>query len=116
MEFDELKNVVVEALEDKKARNIHVLDVRKLTSMTDAMIVATGDSSRQVKALASNVQEKAKEAGAAVMGIEGEETGDWVLVDLGDIIVHLMQPAVREYYNLEALWDSQPQKKAGTPY
>jgi len=108
MELETMKQAVVAALEDIKARNIVVMDVRKLTSMTDYMIVASADSNRQTRALADNVQKKLKESGAQVLGVEGEETGEWVLVDLGSVVVHIMQPAIREYYNLEQLWGGPP--------
>jgi ribosome-associated protein len=88
-----------------------VLDVRKLTSLCDAMIIATAESNRQVKALANHVREKLKEAGAAIMGVEGEETGEWVLVDAGEIVIHVMQPQIRAYYNLEELWGPPPAKR-----
>jgi ribosome-associated protein len=78
--------------------------------MTDYMVIASGESSRQVKALARNVVDKLKQAGVEIVGMEGEETGEWVLVDLGNVIVHVMHPAVREYYNLEELWTSVPKK------
>lgn len=108
-----MKKAVVAALEDIKASDIVVLNVKKLTSMTDYMIIASGESSRQVKALARNVVEKLKERGAEVVGVEGEDSGEWVLVDLGHIIVHVMHPAVREYYNLEELWAAPaPRKRA----
>ena len=99
-----MKKHIVAALEDIKASDITVFNVKKLTSMTDFMIIASAESARQVNALARNVVEKLKERGAEVIGVEGEETGDWVLVDLGSIIVHIMHPAVRAYYNLEELW------------
>ena len=99
-----LQKTAVAALEDIKARNITVLDVRKLTSLYDIMIIATAESSRQVKALSQHVRDALKAAGAKIIGIEGEQTGEWVLVDAGDIIVHIMQPATRAYYNLEELW------------
>lgn len=104
MELEAMKQAVIAALEDIKARDIVVMDVRKLTSMTDYMIVASADSNRQTRALADNVQKKLKEVGAHVQGVEGLETGEWVLVDLGSVIVHIMQPTIREYYNLEQLW------------
>jgi ribosome-associated protein len=104
MRLNKVQKTAVSALEDIKARDIVVLDVRKLTSICDALVVASGDSARQVKALAQHVRDKLKEAGARIVGTEGEETGDWVLVDAGDIVVHIMQPAVRAYYNLEELW------------
>jgi len=99
-----LQNVAVDALEDIKARDIVILDVRKLTSLYDTLVIASAESARQVKALAQHVRDKLKEAGASIIGMEGEESGDWVLVDAGDIVVHVMQPAVRAYYNLEELW------------
>lgn len=103
-----LQSTAVAALEDIKARNITVLDVRKLTSLYDTLIIATAESSRQVKALSQHVREALKSAGASIVGVEGEQTGDWVLVDAGDIVVHIMQPATRTYYNLEELWTAKP--------
>ena len=94
----------VAALEDIKARDIVVLDVRRMTALFDKLIVASGDSTRQNKALADNVQVKLKALGATVHGIEGAASGEWILVDLGAVVVHVMQPAVRQYYNLEELW------------
>jgi ribosome-associated protein len=108
MEVEKLKEVVIQALEDIKARDIVTLHTTKLTALFDYVVIASAESSRQTRALAMNVQEKAKEAGGQVVGMEGEQTGDWVLVDLGSIVVHIMQPAVREYYNLEELWSSDP--------
>jgi ribosome-associated protein len=99
-----LQKTAVAALEDIKARNITVLDVRKLTSLYDTMIIATAESSRQVKALSQHVRDALKAAGANIIGIEGEQTGEWVLVDAGELVVHIMQPATRTYYNLEELW------------
>ena len=92
------------ALEDIKAFDVISIDVRKLTSVADFMIIASASSSRQTKALARNVAEKMKEIDIEVIGIEGEEEGSWVLVDVGDIIVHIMTPPTRAYYNLEELW------------
>jgi ribosome-associated protein len=108
MDVEAIKTAVVEALEEIKASDIMVLDVRKMTSLFDYMIVASAESTRQTKALANNVQDKIRHLGARVYGIEGEQTGEWVLVDLGDVIVHVMQPAVRAYYNLEQLWGGRP--------
>ena len=99
-----LQQIAIVALEDIKARDIVAFDVRKLTSLYDTLIVASADSNRQVRALAHHVRDKLKEAGADIIGTEGEETGEWILVDAGDIVVHVMQPAVRAYYNLEELW------------
>lgn len=104
MKSDQLITVIVDALEDIKAHDIDVINVAQLTSMFEYIVIASADSSRQTKALANNVREKVKTAGGKVYNIEGEQTGEWVLVDLGDIIVHIMLPAVREYYNLKALW------------
>lgn len=107
MHLDKLQEVAVAALEDIKARDIEVLDVRPQTSLYDTMVIASADSNRQVKALANHVREKLKEAGAPILGVEGESVGEWILVDAGDIVVHVMQPAVRAYYNLEELWAPQ---------
>jgi ribosome-associated protein len=104
MRVEKLQQVAVAALEDIKARDIAVFDVRHQTSLYDSLIIASADSNRQVKALASHVCEKLKEAGATILGVEGEQAAEWVLVDAGDIVVHVMQPAVRAYYNLEELW------------
>ncbi len=106
MRLNRLQQTAVSALEDIKARDIKVLDVRKLTSFYDTLIIASAESNRQVKALAHHVRDQLKEAGATIVGVEGEENGDWVLVDCGDIVVHVMQPAVRAYYNLEELWET----------
>ena len=113
MRIATLRNAVVEALEEKKAKDILALDVRKITSLFDYVVIASGDSNRQTKALARNVQDRLKELGAHVYGVEGEQTGEWVLVDFGDIVVHVMQPTVRQYYNLEELWATA--KKAPKP-
>ena len=104
MDIKTMKAAVIDALEEIKAKNIVVLNVSKLTSLFDYLVVASGDSNRQTKALANNIKERLKEGGATVHGSEGEENGEWVLVDLGDIVVHVMQPAIREYYRLEELW------------
>jgi len=104
MRLNKIQKTAVTALEDIKARDITVLDVRKLTSLCDTMIIASAESNRQVKALANHVRERLKEIGATIVGVEGEETGEWVLVDAGEIVVHIMQPSVRAYYNLEELW------------
>ncbi|MDA8255936.1 MAG: ribosome silencing factor [Betaproteobacteria bacterium] len=117
MDIRKLQKIAVAALEDVKAKDIEVINTSKLSSLFDRVIIATGDSNRHVKALARSVHDKAREADAQVIGIEGEETGEWVLVDLGDIVVHVMQPAVRAYYNLEELWKvvpKRPRKKAAS--
>ena len=115
MDIRKLQKIAVTALEDVKAKDIEILNTSKLSALFDRVIIATGDSNRHVKALARSVHDKAREADVVVIGIEGEETGEWVLVDLGDIVVHVMQPAVRAYYNLEELWKvvpKRPRKKA----
>jgi ribosome-associated protein len=114
MTLTKLAKITVEALEDIKGRDIVSLDVRKLTSLFDRVVIATADSSRQASALARNLQEKVKAQGGRVYGIEGEKTGDWILVDLGSVIVHVMQPTVRAHYNLEELWTPPkvPRKRA----
>ena len=104
MRLDKMVKATVDALEDIKGREIVVLDVRRMTALFDKIIIVSGDSARQNKALANNVQEKLKALGAAIHGLEGMESGEWVLVDLGAVVVHIMQPAVRQYYNLEELW------------
>jgi len=109
-----MEKAVVAALEDIKGRDIVVLKVAHLSPLFERMIIASADSTRQVKALADNVQEKLKAAGAHVFSIEGQQTGEWVLVDLGAIIVHVMQPTIRQYYNLEELWDH-PEVKPKRP-
>ena len=104
MTIDELKKLAIDALEDMKAEDITVLDVQGKTTVTDWIIVATGSSSRHVKSIANNVAVEAKKANRAPLGTEGENEGEWVLVDLGDVIVHVMQRQVREFYDLESLW------------
>ena len=98
------KKLVISALEDIKAHDIQAIDVRKITPIFDWVIVASADSGRQTKALARHVRDRLKEAGSAIIGTEGEESGEWILVDAGDVIAHVMQPSAREYYNLEELW------------
>lgn len=108
MHTDALKTLVVDALEDLKAKDIAHLDVAKLSSVTDSMIIASGTSSRHVAAVASNVVQRAKEAGLQPLGVEGESGADWVLVDLGDVVVHVMLPETRQLYDLERLWSDLP--------
>jgi ribosome-associated protein len=100
-----LSQVVAGALDDLKADAIIVLDVRHLTTVTDTMVVASGRSDRHVRAIAGAVVEQCKKEGFRPIGVEGERSGEWVLVDLGDVVVHVMLPRVREFYNLEKLWD-----------
>lgn len=108
MDVRKLQKVAVGALEDIKARDIEVINTTKISSLFDRIIIASADSARQTKSLARSVQDKVLAAGGRVLGMEGEETGDWIVVDLGDIVVHIMQPAVRAYYNLEELWSAKP--------
>lgn len=103
---------VVAALEDIKAMDIQIIDTRKFNSLFEAMVIASAQSTRQTKALADQVEKKLKEIGEDVIGVEGGDSGEWVLVDLGDVVVHIMQPAVRAYYNLEELWGVQPKLRA----
>ena len=110
MDIKKLQSLVVDALEDVKAQDIVVFDTVHLTSLFDRIAVASGTSNRQTKALAASVRDKVKDAGGDVVGIEGEDTGEWVLVDLGDMIVHIMQPAIRQYYRLEEIWGDKPVK------
>jgi len=98
------KKLVISALDDIKAHDIQAIDVRKITSIADWIIVASADSARQTKALARHVRDTLRENGSKIVGVEGEESGEWILVDAGDVIAHVMQPAVRSYYNLEELW------------
>jgi ribosome-associated protein len=116
LEFDleAMKQAVIDAIEDIKGFDITVMDVRKLTSMTNYMIVASATSSRQAKAIADNVREKLKGKGYEMRGLEGEKDGEWVLVDLDDIVVHIMVPATRAYYNLEQLWSEGEARRANS--
>ncbi|KVN50401.1 ribosome silencing factor [Burkholderia ubonensis] len=108
MDIRKLQRVIVDALEDVKAQDIKVFNTSHLTELFDRVIVASGTSNRQTKALASNVRDKVKEAGGDVVSSEGEDTGEWVLVDCGDAVVHILQPALRQYYNLEEIWGDKP--------
>ncbi|QOL51517.1 ribosome silencing factor [Massilia litorea] len=110
MDIKKLQTVVVDALEDVKGQEIMLFDTTGLTSLFDRIAVVSGTSNRQTKALAASVRDKVKSAGGDVVGMEGEDTGEWVLVDLGDMIVHIMQPAIRQYYRLEEIWGEKPVK------
>lgn len=104
MDIRKKQRVVVEALEDIKGKDIQVYNTERMPSMFERVVIASGDSNRQVRALADRVQERIRELGSRVYGVEGEKSGEWVLVDLGDVVVHIMHPAVREFYNLEEVW------------
>lgn len=104
MDIRKLQRVIVNALDDVKAQDIVVYNTKHLTSEFERVIIATGSSNRQTRALGYNVSQEVKQAGGEVIGIEGTDTGEWVLVDCGQAIVHILQPAMREYYNLEEVW------------
>lgn len=114
MNIEEKTAAIVAALEDIKAQDIEIIDTRKFNSLFEAMVIASAQSTRQTKALADHVEKKLKEIGEEVIGVEGGKSGEWVLVDLGDVVVHIMQPAVRAYYNLEELWGVQPRLRTAT--
>jgi ribosome-associated protein len=105
------QRAVVDALEDVKGRDIVVFNTARLPSMFERVVIASGESNRQVNALAERVQERIKELGGRVYGVEGKSSGEWVLVDLGDVVVHIMHPTVREFYNLEEIWGGKPVRR-----
>ena len=118
MDIRTKQRVVVEALEDVKGYDIQVFNTARLPSMFERVVIASGTSNTQVRALADRVQERIREQGSPVYGVEGESGGEWVLVDLGDVVVHIMHPTVREFYNLEEIWGGKPVKmktEAKTP-
>ena len=106
MEAEKITQLVVAALDDLKAVNTVTMDVRSLTDVMDYLVITSGTSSRHVKALASNASVEAKKQGVRPLGIEGDDAGEWVLVDFGDVVVHVMLPATRDFYDLERLWAS----------
>ena len=108
MQAEQLKDLVISALEDVKAQDVSVIDVRNRTSVTDYMVLASGTSNRHVKSLAESVVAEAKEQGVRASNVEGSNVSDWILVDLGDVVVHVMMPATREFYDLERLWRDAP--------
>ena len=105
MQAEQLKQLVVDSLEELKGRDISVLDVREMTGVTDYMVVCSGTSNRHVKSLANNVSVNAKDSGAKPIGVEGEREGEWVLVDFGDVVAHVMLPETRMFYDIEKLWE-----------
>jgi ribosome-associated protein len=111
MDLRTKERLVVEALEDVKGYDIQVFNTARLPSMFERVVIATGTSNTQVRALADRVQERVREQGSRVYGVEGESSGEWVLVDLGDVVVHIMHPTVREFYNLEEIWGGKPVRK-----
>lgn len=111
MNAEQLTTLTTAALADMKAQNVLALDVTEMTSIADRIVVASGTSSRHVKSLANNVVEHAKAAGVQPLGVEGDQDAEWVLIDLGDVVVHVMTPATRQYYDLERLWSVGPQIK-----
>ena len=113
MQSEELLKIAQTSLEDMKARDLRVLDVRSLTSVTDYLLIASGTSDRHVRSLSEKLIEDAKQAGQVPLGVEGQEGGEWVLVDLNDVVVHVMQPRVREFYKLEDLWSVGAETAAG---
>lgn len=108
MDTKKLQRIIIDALEDVKAQDITVLNTTHLTSLFDRVIIASATSTRHTRALASSVADAVREQGGRVQALEGADTGEWVLVDVGDMVVHLMQPAIRQYYNLEEVWGGKP--------
>src|SRR5947199_10754560 len=108
MDLRKKQRVVLEALEDIKGRDIVVYNTAAMPSMFERVVIASGDSTRQVKALSDHVRDKLEALGARVYGVEGEANGEWVLVDFGDVVVHIMHPAARDFYNLEEVWGGKP--------
>lgn len=113
MQSEELLKLAQTSLENMKARDLRVLDVRSLTSVTDYLLIASGTSDRHIRSLSEKLIEDAKKSGQAPLGVEGQEAGEWILVDLQDVVVHLMQPRVREFYKLEDLWSVGSETTAG---
>lgn len=114
MQAEQMKQLVIHALEDVKGVDIIALDVRGKTSITDYMVIASGRSDRQVKSLAQNVIDKAREQGLVLLGVEGEREGEWVVVDLGEVVAHIFIPEKRDFYNLEKLWGDEAPSAART--
>jgi ribosome-associated protein len=116
MDIRKLQRAIVDGLEDVKAQDIKVFDTTHLTELFDRVVIASGSSNRQTKALAASVRDTVKDAGGHIIAVEGLETGEWVLVDCGDAVVHILQPQLRLYYNLEEIWGDKPVRiKLSTP-
>lgn len=108
MNIQKQQRIIIDALEDIKAQDIKVFNTTELTSLFDRVIIASGTSNRQTRSMAGHVADQARKNGISVIATEGEDSGEWVLLDLGDIVVHCMQPTIRSYYNLEELWGVKP--------
>ena len=108
MDLRRKQRAIIDALEDIKGRDITVYNTAAMPSMFERVVIASGDSTRQVRALADHLREKLSVLGARVYGVEGEASGEWILVDFGDVVVHIMHPAPREFYNLEEVWGAKP--------
>lgn len=116
MDISAIQDLAVKAIEDKKGQNIVTFDTASISPMFERVIIATGNSTTQVKAIARNVQDELRKAGLKQVGIEGEESGEWVLVDFGSVVIHVMLPAIREYYNLEEIWQTESDPKFKAQY
>lgn len=114
MDLRKLQRVIVDALEDVKGQDINVFNTERLSDMFERVVIASGTSNRQTRALASSVVEKVKAAGGYVVSVEGEDSGEWVLVDCGEVVVHVLQPTFRAYYNLEEIWGGKPVRLKAT--
>lgn len=108
MDIQKLQRLVIDALEDVKSQDIKVFNTSHITGMFDRVIIVSGSSNRQTRAIASHVVTKVKEKDIPIIALEGQETGEWVLIDIGDIVIHIMQPSIRQYYNLEEIWGDKP--------
>lgn len=108
MDIQKLQRIVIDALEDVKAQDIKIFNTTHITSLFDRVVIASGTSNRQTRALAASVADRAREVNIPIVAYEGQDTGEWVLVDLGDIVIHCMQPSIRHYYNLEEIWGGKP--------
>lgn len=108
MNIQKLQRLVIDALEDVKAQDIKVFNTSHITGMFDRIVIASGASNRQTRAIASHVVAKVKEKEIPIIAFEGQDTGEWVLIDIGDIVIHVMQPSIRQYYNLEEIWGDKP--------
>ncbi|RTZ40912.1 ribosome silencing factor [Candidimonas sp. SYP-B2681] len=108
MDIQKLQRLVIDALEDVKAQDIKIFNTTHITGLFDRVIITSGSSNRQTRAIASSVADSARESKIPIIAFEGQDTGEWVLVDLGDIVVHCMTPAIRQYYNLEEIWGGRP--------